>query len=124
VKAPHLLRGAYTEDRVCKWLLGRGLRLVTRNYRCPSGEIDLVLLEEDCLVIVEVRFRRNDLYGGAFASVSRQKQQRLARATECFLRENPHYTHHPLRFDVVAVSGHNSAMQLEWRQNAICFDPE
>ena len=122
VKAPHLLRGANSEQAACKWLQTRGLVLVEKNYRCPYGELDLIMLEETCLAIIEVRYRHNNHHGGALESVTVTKQRRLGRTAENFLRQTKVYSRHPLRFDVVAISGFEPELQLDWRRNAFQFD--
>jgi putative endonuclease len=89
---------AYAAD----WLCERGQRLLQRNYRAKTGEIDLVMLERDCLVFVEVRARAHPGFGGAAATVDRRKQRRILRTAQAFLRENPVYGRLPCRFDVLA----------------------
>ena len=54
-----------------------GLQLVLRNFRCKRGEIDLVMLDGATLVLVEVRYRSSEQFGGAAASVTWRKQRRL-----------------------------------------------
>lgn len=98
--------GDAAEDRALAHLLDHGLRLVARNYRTPGrggGEIDLVMRDgAGTLVFVEVRKRASRDYGGAAASVSIFKQQRIVLAARHFLmrrgRQPP-----PCRFDVVSV---------------------
>ena len=66
----HLTRGCQTEQLACEFLQASGLRLVQRNYRLKMGEIDLIMLDGDTLVFVEVRFRKNQRYGGALQADS------------------------------------------------------
>ena len=111
--------GDAAETRALAWLQARGLVLEQRNYRVargPSargGEIDLVMRDRDgTLVFVEVRQRSGSSHGGAAASVTGVKQQRLLRAARHYLLrydEPP-----PCRFDVVAIDGAG----VEWIQAA------
>ena len=101
-------RGDAAEDRALAWLQARGLVLVQRNYRVafgPSargGEIDLVMRDSDgTLVFIEVRARRSSGHGGAAASVTRGKQQRVIRAAQHYLLRLPSLP--PCRFDVLAI---------------------
>jgi putative endonuclease len=119
---PHLQRGSNSEQVACDWLQHRGLVLVEKNYRCRYGELDLIMLDEECLVIIEVRYRRDLRHGGALESVTREKQKRLGRATEHLLRHQQDYLYRPLRFDVVAVSGTEPNIRLDWRRDAFRFD--
>lgn len=92
-----------------------GLTLVQRNYRVArgprarGGEIDLILRESDgTLVFVEVRSRAAATHGGALASVTSRKQQRIVFAAQHFLARLERLP--PCRFDVVAIEGNT----LEW----------
>jgi putative endonuclease len=99
--------GDAAEDRALAYLLGRGLRLVERNYRTPGrggGEIDLVMREPDgTLVFVEVRKRAGNAFGGAAASVAWGKQRRIVFAARHYLMRLP--SPPPCRFDVVGIEG-------------------
>ena len=92
------------EQQAERFLLAEGLELVTRNYRCRHGEIDLVMRHGPALVFVEVRRRSRADYGGAAASVDLRKQRRLIAAARHYLAglgEEPP----PCRFDVVSIEG-------------------
>jgi putative endonuclease len=112
-KPAHLAKGSATEEQACQFLMSQGLKLVDRNFRCPIGELDLVMLDGKTLVIVEVRYRKNNRYGGAEASVTRQKQAKIIAATHYYLTQ--HKTGASIRFDVVAITGDNP---LNWIKNA------
>lgn len=116
--ARHLRDGSHAETLTQRHLESRGLSTVVRNFRCRLGELDLVMLHEDCLVIVEVRYRRRASHGGALASVSPQKQRRLVLATRYLLLQHPWLQQHPLRFDVVAVYGPLQAPTFDWCRRA------
>ena len=91
-----------------------GLKLITRNYRTAGGEIDLVMLDQNTLVFVEVRFRNNRQFGGALASVTTQKQQCLLLAAQRFLQTHKQYQTLAARFDVVSLEGEPHIPSLEW----------
>ncbi|WP_028601938.1 YraN family protein [Ottowia thiooxydans] len=104
--------GNSAEDAALAHLEGAGLRLIDRNYRTPGrggGEIDLVMRGEGgTLVFVEVRARTRAGHGGAAASVSAVKQQRIVFAARHYLRR--FRAPPPCRFDVVAID----AGRIEW----------
>ena len=107
--------GDAAEDRALAYLVGRGLKLVTRNYRTPhrgGGEIDLVMRDGATLVFVEVRKRASRNFGGAAASVGGVKQRRIVFAARHYLMRTP--SPPPCRFDVVGVE----AGRIEWLQAA------
>ncbi|MCX7066800.1 MAG: YraN family protein [Methylococcales bacterium] len=112
-KAAHLLRGESAEQQAYQFLLKKGLKLVTRNFRCKQGELDLIMTDEQTLVIIEVRFRQTDKYGSAAESVTRAKQSRIIAATQVYLSSQK--INKPIRFDVVALSGNGN---LDWIKNA------
>lgn len=96
-------RGQHYERYAANWLAARGLRIVSRNYRCKAGEIDLIAREGDALVFVEVRARSRSRYASAAASVDRRKQQRLLRTARYYLHSHPAAAQLPCRFDVIAI---------------------
>ncbi len=117
-RAPHLERGQRAEDLALARLEAAGLRLLTRNYRCPPGELDLVLLEGETLVVVEVRYRDGMSHGSAAESVDGAKRRRITRATQHFLQAHAEHRRRPLRFDVVAVMGSQEPPAVEWIKDA------
>ena len=124
MKAPHLLIGQDSELAARAWLEAQGLQHIASNYRCRFGELDLIMQDKQCLVIIEVRYRRTTHYGGALASVTRTKQARIARSAQHFLQNRRNLKSQPLRFDVVALSGTGATLSFEWRRQAFCFDPD
>ncbi|MCG8115726.1 MAG: YraN family protein, partial [Candidatus Thiodiazotropha endolucinida] len=84
--AKHLEYGQQAEQQALDFLQSRGLRLQERNFRCKTGEIDLVMRDAGTLVFVEVRFRQSNDFlithkpqpfsGGDKASAEYAKQQR------------------------------------------------
>lgn len=106
--------GAAAEDLAADYLLRQGLRLVVRNYRVRGGEIDLICTDGDVLVFVEVRLRRHSGFGGAAASITSTKQQRLILAARHYLQA---HGERPCRFDCVLLSALDEGA-LEWIKNA------
>jgi putative endonuclease len=111
-------RGARVEAAACRLLRRRGLKLLSSNFRSKYGELDLVMRDADCVVFVEVRYRRSERFGGAAMSVDQRKQLRLRRTAEYFLRRHPKLAAQPCRFDVVCASGCSADPELEWIQRA------
>lgn len=115
------ISGEDAEYRAGRWLEDRGLELVTRNFRCKLGEIDLLMRDGPTLVFVEVRYRKRHHFGGSLESVDRRKQQKLLRTAEYFLALNRHYRDFPCRFDVMAASptpGKANELSWQWVKNA------
>lgn len=121
--APHLAAGHHAEDQALELLRGAGLKLLARNYRCPQGELDLVMEDGETLVMVEVRYRRNRGFGSAAETVGTRKQDKLLRAAQHFLQQDGRHRRRPLRFDVVAVTeSHKDTPQTEWIKDAFRAD--
>ncbi|MDF0730726.1 YraN family protein [Pseudomonas entomophila] len=117
--ASPLAAGQAAESQALDHLRGHGLQLLARNWRCKGGELDLVMLDTDTVVFVEVRYRLHGSYGGALGSIDGRKQKRLVLAANQFLHEEPRWTDHPCRFDVVALQGsHHAGRPLQWLKNA------
>ncbi|TCV93826.1 putative endonuclease [Luteibacter rhizovicinus] len=102
---PRRAAGDRCEARARTFLEGQGLTFVEANYQTRCGEIDLVMREGDTLVFVEVRYRSGRAFGGAAASVTASKQQKLIRAASFYLLRYPRDAQRPCRFDVVAFEG-------------------
>ena len=118
----HLESGQQAEQLALEMLLAKGLKLHTRNYRCPQGELDIVMQAPDgTLVVVEVRYRQDGSRGSAAETVGRDKQRKLTLAAQHLLQSRPELRRKPLRFDVVAVSGDSTPGAVEWIQDA--FQP-
>ncbi|MCC7547218.1 MAG: YraN family protein [Burkholderiales bacterium] len=106
-------RGAAAEETALRFLLGQGLQLRARNYRCRLGEIDLILEHGDTIVFVEVRQRRSLAYGGAAESIDARKRSRLVATARHFLagrRCTP-----PCRFDAILVG---PGGEVQWIRGA------
>jgi putative endonuclease len=103
--ALHLQRGSAAENLAAQFLQAHGLKVLARNLRCKLGELDLVCLDDDALVIVEVRQRASVVFGGALVSVTWHKRARIIRATQYFLSAHAQWRRHSPRFDVLGIDG-------------------
>ncbi|MCG7934104.1 MAG: YraN family protein [Candidatus Thiodiazotropha taylori] len=116
MKADHLQQGEAAEQLAVDYLSRRGLKLVTRNFRCKVGEIDLIMREKRTLVFVEVRYRQSDDYGSALESITPSKQRKLLAAANLYLQKNQ--IDQACRFDVVAING-SANKRTTWIKDAI-----
>jgi putative endonuclease len=94
--------GSAAEALAVSLLGDAGLRIVARNYRCRHGEIDIIARDGDTLVFVEVRSRASDAYGGAAASITAAKRERLVKTARHYLARLD--TVPPCRFDAVLIT--------------------
>ena len=112
-------RGNAAEQLAAAYLETQGLAVLARNVRCKAGELDLVCRDGDILVVVEVRQRARRDFGGALASVTREKQRKIIRATRHVLQITRQWRDHRVRFDVIGVQGlPDRAHELAWVKDA------
>ncbi|AMO57184.1 YraN family protein [Endozoicomonas montiporae] len=95
--------GARAEHRALHHLKANRLKLVDRNYACRSGELDLIMLDGETLVFIEVRSRNSLAFGGASASITPKKQQKMRQTAAHFLQNHRKHQHRHCRFDAVLI---------------------
>lgn len=111
--------GQATETFAQQYLMQHGLDFVDKNVHCRQGEIDLVMKDQQTFVFVEVKFRKNNHFGGAIGAVSQTKQNKIKHCVAFFLHKaklNEYNT--PCRFDVIALEGDINQPQVTWLKNA------
>jgi len=108
------MKGAAAEQLAATFLQRHGLKITHRNYRCRFGEIDLIAQDGKSLVFIEVRSRRSEDFGGAAASITQDKRDKLLRTARHFLAQTRSAA--PCRFDAVLI--HGEPPRLEWIKNA------
>ena len=102
--------GARGEHLAKRWLRKRGFKILATNYRCPSGEADLIALDRSTLketgsetiVIVEVKTRSNDSHTAPQSAVDADKRRRLQKIANYYLATHDAADFN-LRFDIIAV---------------------
>ncbi|TMJ29762.1 MAG: YraN family protein [Alphaproteobacteria bacterium] len=109
--------GALGEEAAADLLRKGGYRIVARNHRCRSGEIDVIAEKGEVLVFVEVRTRATAAFGGPEETVGGRKQRRVIAAARDFLarRRGPPRA---ARFDVIAVVDGPAGPSLTHFENA------
>lgn len=95
--------GEYGERLARRYLEDRGHVVVDHNWRCELGEIDLVALDGDCVVVCEVKTRRGTGFGDPVEAVLPRKVARLRRLTGAWIEAHPEHAGRPLRIDVIGV---------------------
>jgi len=93
--------GAAGEDAVCQALSKQGWRIVERNFRIRTAEVDIIAYEEDSLCFIEVKTRLGTGFGLPCEAVTPAKQKKIIRAAEYYLAY--HEIDAPVRFDVMEV---------------------
>ena len=109
--------GGRGESIAAEYLRDRGCRLLAKNFRVKSGEIDLVVMDRGCVCFVEVKARRS--YEAPQEAVSYLKQRKLTRLAQAYLQKNYKGADMQCRFDVVAIEEtQEGVVRVELFQNA------
>ena len=109
--------GAEYEETAAFYLKEQGMKILCKNFRCRQGEIDLIGLHENCLVFVEVKYRKKNTMGMPEEAVGISKQTKICHTSEFFRISYPQYSEMQVRYDVVAVCGE----KIKWYQNAFPY---
>ena len=99
-RGPH--SGAPGEAIACRHLEGKGYVILARNFRCRSGEVDVVARHGAATVFVEVKERHGSSHGAGCESVTFGKRRRIVRAARLYAAAHG-LDEAPLRFDVVSI---------------------
>lgn len=113
--------GKYYEQRAAQLLRQRGYQILHHQRLYRHAEIDLIAWLDPYLVLVEVRYRKHNRYGGALGSINHRKKHRLYRAARYAYQEYQKLLPHKdflLRLDIIAFEG----QQVHWIPNAITYE--
>lgn len=110
--------GQRAEETACRFLQRRGLQLLARNYRCVSGEIDLIMRDQLDMVFVEVRYRARQDYGMSAETVTAHKQRKLIKTAHHYLQRHTSNEVVACRFDVIAITQRQFRVAIEWIKDA------
>ncbi len=100
--ARHIELGNWGEEVAARAYERRGYQILARNWRCSSGELDLIARKGRQIVIVEVKTRRTANFGHPLEAVTEAKQQRIHRLASQWRTENSIRSRR-FRFDVASV---------------------
>ena len=110
----------WPEDLAAKFPQRQGLLLLVTNYRNRTRKIDLIMINDQTLIFVEVKQRRDNLFGRPEESVGMAKQAKLKCTAASNLQRNDRSQSWSCRFDVDAITGNPQAPVYRWIQNAFC----
>lgn len=111
--------GEEGESAACRYLEAHGFAVLARNFRCRSGEVDVVAREGDTTVFVEVKERKGDSHGQGHEAVTFGKRRRIVRAARLYAAARG-LSDTPLRFDVVSIDWVDGRPRI--RHDAGAFD--
>jgi putative endonuclease len=107
---PEKTLGRHGEDLAARTLKRKGMKVLARNYRCPSGEIDIIALDpttrrdsgRETIVFVEAKTRSTDSYTVPESAVDARKRRRIRKAARYYLSHYPTEQYY-VRYDIVAI---------------------
>jgi putative endonuclease len=108
--------GMAAEEQAAELLRQAGFEILTRNYRCRMGELDIVARRRGLLVIAEVRHRSRRDFGDAADSITAAKRRRLQLAARHLLARRPELSRLAGRFDAVLLGAPGAP--IEWIEDA------
>jgi len=113
-------KGLHYENLAKNYLVQHGLTLLRQNYHCRFGEIDLIMLQQEVLCFIEVKYRKSMAYGGAASAIPAQKQKKIVKTALVFITENDRLKQHPMRFDALLMqqNADRQSNSINWIQNA------
>lgn len=114
--AEHNILGRTGEEAAARYLMYAGYHIHALGWRFGHLEIDIVAEWYGCLVFVEVKTRRDERFGAAEEAVDAEKQRRLVRAGNAYLRY--HHLDQPARFDIIAVTGERPPFAIRHIEHA------
>lgn len=94
--------GRKGEDAAARYLVQRGYEILERNWTCFAGEADIIARDEEWLVFVEVKTRKNTDKGFPSEAVNERKREKYERIALAYASEYSE-TEIPVRFDVVSI---------------------
>lgn len=109
--------GTNWENLVKEYLQENKVRILEHNFRCRSGEIDLIGIDGDYLVFFEVKYRSNMEHGYAEEAVDYRKQSKICRVSDYYRFIHKISDNADIRYDVIAVNGN----ELKWHKNAFPY---
>lgn len=104
--------GTTGESIACRFLEKQGYNIIEKNYRCRSGEIDIIAMERDTLCFIEVKTRNNFSYGPPYLSVTTQKQHQISLVASNYLAKTKK-KYSGIRFDVVSIDNEKAEIKIE-----------
>ena len=109
--------GKCYEEKAASYLTEHGFTILERNFRCRQGEVDIIGIHENCLVFVEVKYRKNERAGMPEEAVGVRKQYKICKTSDYFRVGHSKYEALQIRYDVVAVLGE----KIRWHRNAFPY---
>lgn len=117
-KAVATRQGKLAEEKALEYLKRNGLKPVTTNFNSPCGEIDIIMYDENVIVFIEVKFRKNNNFIHPVETIDSHKCEKIIATSQYFQQKNHKISKMISRFDVVIITGNINNPKIEWIKNA------
>ena len=97
--------GTQYESMAVQYLTEAGYHILERNFRCRTGEIDIIAKDGEYHCFVEVKYRANGSFGSGLQAVDVRKQRTIIRVAQYYMMQHGLDEWTPCRFDVVSIDG-------------------
>ena len=108
--------GVTGEQIAARYLEDQGYVILDRNYRRGHKEVDIIALDQGEIAVVEVKTRMSEEYLTAEQAVDHQKRQNIIRVADNYVRANRRTE--PVRFDIIAIVGSGTNVEIRHTKNA------
>ena len=109
--------GSEYEKIAGNYLKMHGIKILEYNYRIRQGEIDIIGLDEQCLVFFEVKYRKNNHLGNPLEAVTIKKQQQISKVALFYINSHSYLLNKEIRFDVIGILDQD----VTWVKDAFYF---
>lgn len=113
--------GSFYEDLACDYIRNNNGRILERNFRVRQGEIDIIAIDEGHICFIEVKYRKDNRYGGPLAAISYAKKRQICKVSRFYLSFRKISEDNPIRYDVIAISSEQDATSIKWLKNAFDY---
>ena len=96
--------GAIKEDMAIEYMEKNGFTILERNYKCKIGEIDIIAKKDNIIRFVEVKYRKDQQYGGAFYAINNKKLEKIYKVASFYVMVNK-LENEFFCFDAVLING-------------------
>ncbi len=110
--------GRYGENVTCQYLEEKGYGIIGRNFKCQTGEIDIIAKEKEEIVFVEVKTRCSRKYGEPREAVDKIKRKHIKKAAEFYVCKNQ-LENQCIRFDVIEVYWNKNQYSINHIKNTL-----
>lgn len=98
----NITKGIIGENKAADYITSKGYRIISRNYRCKIGEIDIIAIKDHILVFIEVKTRSSNRYGYPYEAVNWKKQNKIIKTSMVYMREK-RLLDYQMRYDIIEI---------------------